>query len=49
MSSSNKRKTGGAWRRCKAMTALHAKQGKDRSRAKTNERRNSNGQTDKKV
>lgn len=44
--SSNKRKTGGAWRRCKTMTAMHAKAGKDRTKAKTAERRAKDGKTD---
>lgn len=31
---SKAKKTGGAYRQCKTMTALHAKKGKDRSKSR---------------
>ena len=39
MSCSKKRHDGGAYRRCKTMIAVHAKAGKDRSKARLKKRK----------
>lgn len=39
MNSSKHRHDGGAYRRCKTMIAVHAKEGKDRSKARKKKRK----------
>lgn len=39
MNSSKHRHDGGAYRRCKTMIAAHAKEGKDRSKARSKQRK----------